>query len=115
MAEATERLRAARLALEAGFAAVAVSAAYYAMLYAARAALSERDAYAKTHAGVWTLFSERFVASGQFDAELAARARRAAQLRERGDYEAARISADEAATVVEDAARFVAAIADAFP
>ncbi len=34
--------------------AIAVSLAYYAMLYAARALLSEQDAYAKTHPGPGT-------------------------------------------------------------
>ena len=33
-----------------------VSEAYYAMLYAARAALSEEDDYPKTHRGVWGQF-----------------------------------------------------------
>ncbi len=46
MAEARERLAAARAALAGGFTSTAISAAYYAMLYAARAALSE-DVYAK--------------------------------------------------------------------
>jgi uncharacterized protein (UPF0332 family) len=48
-----------------------VSAAYYAMLYAARAALSEQDRYAKTHSGTWTLFRETFVRDGRFDPALA--------------------------------------------
>jgi uncharacterized protein (UPF0332 family) len=49
--EARKRLRTARAALGVDDPAGAVSAAYYAMLYAVRAALSEEDRYAKTHAG----------------------------------------------------------------
>jgi uncharacterized protein (UPF0332 family) len=49
----------------------AVSDAYYAILYAARAALSERDRNAKTHRGIWAIVSEEFVASRDIDAELA--------------------------------------------
>src|SRR3954451_16725309 len=46
--------------LAGGHAATAVSTAYYAMLYAARAALSERDRHARSHAGTWGLFREEF-------------------------------------------------------
>ncbi len=48
----------------------ALSAAYYAMLYAARAALSERDVYAKTHTGTWLELRRVFVESGDLDAGL---------------------------------------------
>ncbi|MGH2963249.1 MAG: HEPN domain-containing protein [Solirubrobacterales bacterium] len=56
LAEARKRLRTARAALGVRDPAGAVSAAYYAMLYAVRAALSEEDRYAKTHAGTWGEF-----------------------------------------------------------
>ncbi len=36
------------------------------MLYAARAALSEEDLYAKTHSGSWTLFNDAFVRTSRF-------------------------------------------------
>ena len=111
MTHARERLQAARAAVEAGFAAAAVSSAYYAMLYAARAALSEEDRYAKSHGGVWALFGESYVATGRFEAELAASARRAQRLREAGDYEASAPEAAEAEQVVADAERFVEAVA----
>ncbi len=83
MAAARDRLASARAAQEAGFAATALSAASYAMLYAARAALSEEDRNAKTHRGVWVRFSETFVAPGRFDRELAAQARRIQRERDR--------------------------------
>jgi uncharacterized protein (UPF0332 family) len=104
------RLIGARNALAAGDAELAVSAASYAMLYAARAALSERDLYAKTHSGVWGLFAETFVEDGSFDAALYQRARRAEDDRLKGDYEAARHPTDVAAAHVDTASQFLDAV-----
>ena len=111
MASAHERVRLARTALAAGFAAGAVSAAYYGVLYAARAALSEEDRNAKTHRGVWSLFGEHFVATARFDRELFAQVRRVQELREAAAYDARELSRDEAAAIVTEAERFVAAVA----
>lgn len=110
MASAHERLAGARDALAAGHASLAVSSAYYAVLYAARAALSESDRYAKTHRGVWALFGELLVGSGQFDPHLAAAARQMQDVREGADYEAREPSHDEAAATIADAERFVEAV-----
>lgn len=84
MEQARDRLADAQVILETAHPAVVVSAAYYGMLYAARAALSERGEYAKTHSGTWTLFSQVFVAPGEFDQGLSALARRAKDAREQG-------------------------------
>ena len=66
MDQARDRAVIARVLLAAGHPEGAVSAAYYAMLYAARAALSEGDEYARTHGGTWHLFFERYVTTGAF-------------------------------------------------
>jgi uncharacterized protein (UPF0332 family) len=110
MATARERLEDARKILDVAHPAVVVSAAYYAMLYAARAALSERDEYAKTHSGTWTLFSERFVATGAFDRALYKFAARAQEARQEGDYEAKPLSPDLARELLDAAERFIAAV-----
>jgi uncharacterized protein (UPF0332 family) len=110
MEQAQERLADAEAILAAAHPAVVVSAAYYGMLYAARAALSERNEYAKTHSGTWTLFSQIFVAPGEFDQALSAMARRAKDAREQGDYEAAPPTPEESAEFVNGAADFIAAI-----
>jgi uncharacterized protein (UPF0332 family) len=110
MAIARERLEAAGALLERELWGPAVSDAYYASLYAARAALSERDRNAKTHRGTWVIFSEEFVASGDIDVELAREARATQEPREGVDYAAARVSRDEAQRIADVAARFVAAI-----
>lgn len=110
MQQARDRLSDAEAILGIARPAVVVSAAYYGMLYAARAALSERGEFAKTHSGTWTLFSQVFVAPGEFDQRLSALARRAKDAREEGDYEAAPPSAEEAAAFVKGTAEFITAI-----
>jgi uncharacterized protein (UPF0332 family) len=114
MAMAHERLRAARAALEVDLPSSSASLAYYALLYAARAALSEEEQNAKTHAGTWQLFGQTFVDSGRFDRELFAAARYAQRLREATDYDAHQVSADEARTAVDAAERFLDAVAALF-
>jgi uncharacterized protein (UPF0332 family) len=110
MAQARERLADAQKIAGMVHPAVVVSTAYYAILNAARAALSEREEYAKTHSGTWTLFSKVFVATGEFDRELSSLAGRVKEARERGDYDAAPPSPAEAADFLDGAAEFVAAV-----
>lgn len=88
----------------------AVSLAYYAMLYAARAALSERDRYARTHKGTWQLTRELLVAGGELDEELVAAAQRLQATREAGDYQAVTPTTDQARRAVGLARDFVAAV-----
>ncbi len=115
MTEARDRLAAAQMMLTSGFPPAMVSLAYYAMLYAARAALSEEDRYAKTHSGTWRLFRETFVNTERFDGELLAEAERTVPLRLGADYEAMQISQEKAEAVVELADRFVEAIDALYP
>jgi uncharacterized protein (UPF0332 family) len=114
MAEAHARLAAARAALVGEFLSAAVSSAYYAMLYAARAALSEENRNAKTHRGTWHLFDETFVANGRFDAELFRQARGSEPLRLGADYDAEPVAEADANAIVGTADRFVAAVVAMF-
>lgn len=107
---AREALRGARGALNASAPARAASAAYYAMLYAARAALSEEDENAKTHRGTWHLFHERYVATDKFDQSLFTEAQRAQDVRELGDYSAKAPVPGRALEIVELADRFLVAV-----
>lgn len=111
MREARGRLRGAEVALAAGLGPSAVSAAYYAMLYAARAALSEEERYAKTHGGTWQLFRTTFVSTGRFDPALLRAAASRQELREAADYDARSISVEEAEVVLAEASAFVEAVA----
>ncbi len=110
MDQARDRVALARVALASGHLEGAVSAAYYAMLYAARAALSERDEYARTHGGTWHLFHERYVTTGAFDQHLHAMAHDAQRTREEGDYEAITPDRGEAERIVAGAADYIAAV-----
>jgi uncharacterized protein (UPF0332 family) len=110
MDQARDRAKLARVALDSRHLEGAVSAAYYAMLYAARAALSERDEYARTHGGTWHLFHERYVTTGAFDQHLHAMAQGSQRTREEGDYEAITPDRDEAERLVSGAGDFIAAV-----
>lgn len=108
--QARDDLAAAETLVDAGHPAATVSRAYYATLYAARAALSERDRNARSHTGTGQLFREEFVLSGQFDADLAAAAQGAQERREAGDYRAERFELAEVRDILDVAQRFVAAV-----
>ncbi len=110
MEQARGRAATAREILASGHLEAAVSTAYYAMLYAARAALSERDEYARTHKGTWHLFHERYVTTGVFDQHLHAMAHDAQRTREEGDYEAITPDRGEAERIVAGAADYIAAV-----
>lgn len=107
---ATERLAGARKNVAQGEYAIAVGAAYYAMLYGARAALSERDQHAKTHRGTWNLLRQTLVADGSLPAELVAEAERMAELREGADYDAVVVERESAERAVASADRFLSAL-----
>lgn len=107
LVQAKERLKVATVDLEAGFPTEAVSNAYFAMLYAARAALSERDLYSKTHRGVWSQFAEQFVKTKAVEAQWSAVAETARDIREGGDYDAVSIDASTAEGLITQASKFV--------
>lgn len=86
----------------------AVSLAYYAMLNAANAALSERDRYARTHKGTWLLMDELF--GDALPPGLLAVVRRAQPMRESTDYGAVQYDAEAAGEVIATARRFVDAV-----
>jgi uncharacterized protein (UPF0332 family) len=110
MDQARDRLQLAEMALKTDHLEGAVSAAYYAMLYAARAVLSEDDERARTHRGTWHLFRQRYVVTDAFDQGLYALATRAQKTREQGDYEAVTPDPREAQTIVDGAGDFIIAV-----
>lgn len=107
---ARERLEGARKNLKQGEYAIAVGAAYYAMLYGARAALSERDRHAKTHRGTWNILRETLVADGSLPAQLVAEAERMAELREGADYDALVVERGQAERATNSAERFLSSL-----
>ncbi len=107
---ARERLEGARKNLDQGEYAIAVGAAHYAMLYGARAALSERDLYAKTHHGTWILLRQTLGAEASFPLGLVKEAERLAELREAADYDALVVEHSQANQAVDSAQRFLSAL-----
>jgi uncharacterized protein (UPF0332 family) len=110
MERALANLASARDQVRLGHAETAVFTAYYAMLYAARAALSERDLNARRHTGTWHLFHTTFVEPGSFDAALTRAAQDAQRRREAADYGAVPFELAEAAELLATAERFVAEV-----
>ena len=108
--QARDRLAAAQEALAAGHLGVAVSVAYYSMLYAVRATLSEDDENARSHRGTWNLFRIKYVTTDAFDPALFTKAQHAQVAREAGDYQAVNPSAAEAEEYVSAAEKFLGAV-----
>lgn len=108
--EAARRRLAAASAVAQQDASTALSAAYYSMLYAARAALSERDTSPKTHRGVWHELRRTFVETGELDGELAAEVQKIQPEREQADYDAWFAPTADADHAIEVATRFLDAI-----
>lgn len=106
------RLALARASIEADPSG-ALSAAYYSMLYAARAALSERGIHAETHAGTWNELRREFAEAGPLDVQLVTEAQRVQAEREQSDYDAWVAPAEEAQRVIELAERFMRAVQSA--
>lgn len=110
IALARRRLGQARVDLDGGYPDGAISSAYYAMLSAARGALSERDMSARTHSGTWGSFREEFVLGSGFPADVFGEGPRMQNLRWAADYEGEEFSATDAERAIEAAERFLAEV-----
>jgi uncharacterized protein (UPF0332 family) len=113
MDKASRALASARLLLDAGDTDGACNRAYYAMFDAARAALAVADdegMIAKTHSGLISAFSLRFVKTAEIPVELGKALNAVSELRQAGDYTGLTMPKDKAAWAVTRAEAFVAAI-----
>lgn len=94
----------------------AVSAAYYAALYAADAALATQGFVAQSHVGTETLFNLHFVRKGLFSAEFKGLLGRSRRARIKADYKQyVEFTRDDAEYWLARAREFVAAIESAIP
>lgn len=111
MERAAQKLTVARRLFEDGFYSDAVSRAYYAMFYAARALLAEKGVYPKTHRGAIAQFGLEFVKAGKFERDLFDLFAHAQEEREEADYGLLSIveEEEEARKIIEGAERFVKA------
>ena len=108
MERAYEKFEVAKSLFKEGYYSDTVSRAYYAMFYAARALLSERNIYPKTHRGVISQFGLKFVKEGQFKKNIFDLFARAQEDREEADYGLlAEIEEEEAKKILEGAEMFL--------
>jgi uncharacterized protein (UPF0332 family) len=100
-ARAEKALHSADTLLAAGDYTAAVSRAYYAAFYAARAALAAEGIRTKTHSGLVNAFGQTFVQAGRIEAGVGRTLRELSEARYLADY------AEEEAFGREEAARYL--------
>lgn len=100
-------LAAARLLADAGFAAQAISRAYYAGFYAAEAAIGALGETRSKHAGVIAAFEQLVVRTGHVDPEAGRLLRSLFRRRGEADYGAAPAELEDAEAALADAGRIV--------
>ena len=106
--KAERSLGVARLLLDKGDYDFAVSRAYYAMFYCAKAMLLAKGVTTKKHSSTISLFCEKFVKSGEFSEELASYLIDAFRKRQIGDYDVFIMpTKDEAEDLINKADLFV--------
>ncbi|MBI4770924.1 MAG: HEPN domain-containing protein [Chloroflexi bacterium] len=112
LARAREYLRAAEHEFNGEFYARSISTAYYAMFYAATAALTSIGVSRARHSGVESAFGEYFVRTGKINREVGQLLSRAREDREESDYDEIPVMGhDSAHTILDYARRFVREVA----
>ena len=110
--KAQRYLKSAEILLKDGDCESSVSRAYYAMFYAAQAALLTKNLSFSSHKGVISAFGGHFVKTSIFPKEMGRELNRAFEKRQVGDYEYTFvISEDEARQILQSGEEFVNAIA----
>jgi len=108
--KADESVEVARAILRDNHAEFGVARAYYAMFYAAEAALLSKELQYKKHSAVIANFNKEFVKTGIFPNETAKTRKKAFDFRMQGDYSIVPIEPEKAQAVLEGAAEFVVAV-----
>ena len=106
--EAESKLRAAKILFENGEYGDAISRAYYSMHYSARALLSLKNIYPRTHKGVIAQLGLEFVKEGFIEDYYLKAMSTARESREMADYGIGyNFTKEEAEQIIEDADRFI--------
>ncbi len=106
--KAQRYLKSAELLLKDGDSESSVSRTYYAMFYAAEAALLTKSLSFSSHKGVISAFGEHFIKTDIFPREMGRELNRAFEKRQIGDYEYTFvISEDEAEQMLQSGKEFV--------
>lgn len=108
--KAAASVEAARQMLTGGHPDFAASRAYYAMFYAAEAALLHRGKEFRKHSAVIASFNREFVKPGIFPTPMSKTIQDAFDLRTDGDYDVLPIDASDTEHVIAHADEFVAAV-----
>lgn len=87
LASANEKLRSAKLLLDAGQYKDSVGRSYYAIFSAIRAVLATRQIDFSKHAGVIAYFQKEFIKTGIFDKKYSKYLQQAFQIRNSSDYD----------------------------
>jgi uncharacterized protein (UPF0332 family) len=111
MTRAERSLRSAQNLLADGDHDFAMSRAYYAMFYAASAALLSRDVERSKHSGVIAAFGQHLVKSGPFTVEHQRSLQAAFEDRSEGEYAGAFPSREAVERRLEEAQHFIEAVA----
>lgn len=105
---AEDTLRDAELLRDAQGYRSAVSRAYYAMFYAAEAALLSHGIRTKSHAGLLNQFGQHLIKPGLIETHYSKQLQQAFETRQEGDYEVeAEISEHDATQTCQDARAFI--------
>ena len=105
---AAETLSAAEYLFFGGYSNDAVSRAYYAMFYAARALLASHNLHPKGHKGLILQFGLEFVKTGFIEETYGRALSHAKERRETVDYNIeAEMTPEEAGIIIDDAERFI--------
>lgn len=110
-----QELAAAQLLAEAGFAAQAVSRAYFAAFYAAEAALLTLGEVRSRHSGVVAAFTSVLVREHGFEERAGRLLRSLFERRSQADYGPGPVSEKDARDALADADHVVAAVAERLP
>ena len=110
IARSREELEAARVLVDGGFHAQAVSRAYYAAFYAAGEALLVIGETRSKHSGVIAAFASLVVKSGDVDENVGRILRSLFDQRSVADYGDVSVSSEQAEIALEDASTVVAAV-----
>jgi uncharacterized protein (UPF0332 family) len=110
MGRALDELAAAQLLADHGFAAPAVSRAYYAAFYAAEAALQRVGVTRSKHAGVVAAVARVLVREQGLEPNIGSLLRSLFERRSRADHSLGAIPVDEATQAIKDAKSVVTAL-----
>jgi uncharacterized protein (UPF0332 family) len=109
--KSAERLRAAHMLFEQGYYEEAISVAYYATLWAARALLLTEGAEPRTHEGVRTMLGLYFIRTGKLPNEVGRLFTRRLDDRMSADYSAdAFLTSEDAEDALHQAESFIEAV-----